>query len=336
MEKAPTIIVIGASVGGVDAIRSLAAALPADLAAAVFIVLHIGAHKSELPWLLNQLGPLRASHAKDGDPIRPGHIYVAPPDHHLVVEPGHMRLTRGPRENWARPAIDPLFRSAARAYGRNVIGVVLTGGLNDGTAGLYEIEQRGGTTIVQHPDEATNPSMPLSALKHVAVDHCLPLADIPMLLARLIAEKTADASSGGGHPALPKQRSQEMTAEYKLDHPVAITCPDCGGALRRIELGTLTQFACHIGHVYTAEVAVAAQFAALEWSLGAAMRSLSERSELCRQMADKAQAAGEALVAVQWHAAISEAKERTVVLRQLLEKEWTHPGGVEVLSPSGG
>ena len=127
-----------------------------------------------------------------------------------------------------------------------------------------------------------------------------------------------------------------MTAEYKLDHPVAVTCPDCGGALRRIELGTLTQFACHIGHVYTAEVTVAAQFAALEWSLEAAMRSLSERGELCRQMADKAQAAGEAPVAVQWHAAMSEAKERTVVLRQLLEKEWTHPGGVEALSPSGG
>ena len=114
MDNIPPIVVIGASAGGVDAIRALTAALPADFAAAVFVVLHIGAHKSKLPWLLNQLGPLRACHPPDGAPIRAGQIYVAPPDHHLLVEPGHVRLTRGPRENWARPAVDPLFRSAAR------------------------------------------------------------------------------------------------------------------------------------------------------------------------------------------------------------------------------
>ena len=327
------IVVIGASEGGVDAIRALAAALPVTFPAAVFVVLHIGAHRSQLPALLNLSGRLPASHATDGEPIQPGRIYVAPPDHHLVIEPGHMRLTRGPRENWARPAIDPLFRSAAEAYGADVIGLILTGGLNDGTAGLFEIKRCGGMAIVQDPDDAANPSMPRSALQHVAVDHCTPLSDLPALLTALIGRAPRTAT---GVPAGPKTRRQEMTADYKLDDPVAVTCPDCGGALRRTELGTLTQFRCHIGHVYTADVMVAAQFAALEWSLEAAMRSLSERGDLCRQMADKTREAGDTDTAEHWTAAMHEAKARTGMLRELLEKEWTHPGHIEPLSPSGG
>lgn len=191
-------VVIGASAGGVEAIGFLAAALPSDFAAAVLVVLHVGAHNSVLPWLLNRRGPLPARHPEDRDPIRPGHIYVAPPDHHLLVEPGHMRLSRGPRENWARPAIDPLFRSAARAYGPGVVGVVLTGGLNDGTAGLFEVKQRGGLTVVQDPADAISPSMPRSALRHVAVDHCLPLTDIPTFLAELVAEEGLDAVAQAG------------------------------------------------------------------------------------------------------------------------------------------
>ncbi|MGI4946927.1 MAG: chemotaxis protein CheB [Janthinobacterium lividum] len=336
MDKASPIVVIGASAGGVDALRSLATALPGEFPAAVFVVLHIGAHKSQLPWLLNQTGSLRACHPKDGDPIHAGHIYVAPPDHHLLVEPGHVRLTRGPRENWARPAVDPLFRSAARAYGPGVIGVILTGGLNDGTAGLFEIKQHGGVTVVQDPDDAENPSMPQSALRHVAVDHCLPLRDIAALLAVLVSKGEPGPFIKGWQAMAPKAREDAMTAEYKLDDPVAVTCPDCGGALRRTELGTLTQFGCHIGHVYTAEVIVAAQFLAMEGLLEAAMRSLSERGELCRQMADNARVTGEAGSASQWMVAMHEAKERTGALRDLLGKEWTHPGDTEPLAHSGG
>ena len=186
MGTAPSIVVIGASVGGVEAIGFLASALPPDFAAAVLVVLHIGAHKSVLPRLLSQRGPLPACHPGDGDPIRPGRIYVAPPDHHLLVEPGRVRLARGPRENWVRPAVDPLFRSAAQAYGPGVVGVVLTGGLNDGTAGLFEIKRCGGVAVVQDPDDAVSPGMPQSALRHVAVDHRLPLAAIPALLAELV------------------------------------------------------------------------------------------------------------------------------------------------------
>lgn len=336
MGNAPAVIVVGASAGGVEAVRSLAAALPADLPAALFVVLHIGAHKSELPWLLNQSGPLRAVHPENGDPIRPGRIYVAPPDRHLLVEPGRVRLTKGPRENWARPAVDPLFRSAARSYGAGVVGVVLTGGLNDGTAGLYEIKRAGGTTVVQDPEDAADPGMPRSALEHVAVDHCLPLALLPGLLARLAAAGTAEAHLDRVRPVPAERQGKAMTAEYKLDQPVAVTCPDCGGALRRTELGTLTRFGCHIGHVYTAEVMVAAQFAALERHLEAAMRSLGERGELCRQMADKARASAGAPAAARWDAAMREAKERTAVLRRLLEEEWIQPAGIETPRPPDG
>ena len=331
MMTARTAIVIGASAGGVEAIRFLAAELPADFPVAVFIVLHIGAHPSQLPWLLNQTGPLRAVHPKDGDPIRPGQIHIAPPDHHMLIEGGHMRLTRGPRENWARPAIDPLFRSAARAYGSDIIGVVLTGGLNDGTAGLYEIKQNGGITVVQDPVDAAHPDMPRSALKHVPVDHCLPLAQLPELLTRLVAERAT--AHPDQTPSSARKQGKEMTAEYTLDQPVTVACPDCGGALRRMELGTLIQYGCHIGHVYTAEVMVAAQFVALERSLEGSMRSLSERGELCRQMAEKCLAAGDRVDAAQWDAAMREAKERAVALRRLIEKEWIHPNSLEVLEP---
>ena len=325
----PAIIVIGASEGGVEAIRLLASALPGEFPAAVFVVLHIGAHKSEFPAVLNSAGPLRASHAKNGERIHPGRIYVAPPDHHLLVEHRQMRLTRGPRENWARPAIDPLFRSAAQAYGSEVVGVILTGGLNDGTAGLLEIKQCGGTTIVQDPDDAMNPSMPRSALQHVVVDHRVTLSSLPGLLISIVTGQ-ASATPAKDMASMPFElRRRAMTADYTLDDPVAVTCPNCGGALRRIELDSLTQFRCHIGHVYTAEVMIAAQFAAMDTSLATAMRSLSERGELCRQMAEKAQSAERADLAAQWTAAMQEAKERATMMRELLEKEWTHPGNIE-------
>lgn len=181
-----TIIAIGASNGGVDALRAVVADLPADLDAAVFVVLHIGAHRSDLPWLLNRYGALPAAQAENGEAFIPRRIYVAPPDHHMIVEFDRVMLTSGPRENWARPAIDPLFRSCARSYGPSVIGVVLTGGLNDGTAGLHAIKQAGGTTVVQDPADCFAPDMPQSALAHVEIDHVLPATAIGGLLARLV------------------------------------------------------------------------------------------------------------------------------------------------------
>ncbi|SRR6266436_461463 len=180
------IIVVGASAGGVKALVTVVRSLPKDLPATIFMVLHIPAEvPSVLPDILSRSGPLVAVHAVDGAAIEYGQIYVAPPDHHLLVERGKMRVVRGPRENRSRPAVDPLFRSAASAYGPRVVGVVLTGALDDGTAGLLAVKRRGGVAIVQDPDEALYPDMPASAVTSVAIDYILPLSDIGPLLVRL-------------------------------------------------------------------------------------------------------------------------------------------------------
>jgi two-component system chemotaxis response regulator CheB len=312
------IVVIGASEGGVSALRALHAELPEELPAAVLVVLHIGAHESELAEILNRGGPLHACQPMDGDRIHRGHFYVAPPDHHMIVTGHSIRLTKGPRENFARPSIDPLFRSAAENYGAAAIGVILTGGLNDGTAGLYEIKRRSGVTVVQDPSEAVNPSMPRSALAHVAVDHCTSLALMPELLQRIVAERIAAS------PQPPSEALEsDMTAEFVLDRPVAVTCPDCGGALQQKQLGTLTQFSCHIGHVYTAETMLAGQFKAMEQSIEAAMRSLNERAELCREMAELA--GPQQASADEWKSAMEEALTHTALLKELLGRKWMHP-----------
>ncbi|HKQ74713.1 MAG TPA: chemotaxis protein CheB [Blastocatellia bacterium] len=180
------IIVIGASHGGIEAMKEFVSGLPEGFHASVLLVQHSSSTApGMLPRILMKAGPLPASFPADFEPLDPGHIYVAPPDYHMILERGLVRLTRGPKENHVRPAIDPLFRSAAYAYGPRVVGVVLTGLLNDGTAGLWAVKDRGGTAIVQDPEEAIAPSMPQSALQNVEVDYCLPLGDIAPLLARL-------------------------------------------------------------------------------------------------------------------------------------------------------
>lgn len=313
------LIVIGASEGGVGALQAIVAALPENLPAAVLVVMHIGAHSSTLAPILSQAGPVLAINPKDGEQIMSGRIYVAPPDHHMIVEGGVIRLTKGPRENFSRPSIDPLFRSAAEAYGPSVIGVILTGGLNDGTAGLYEIKQRGGITMVQDPNEATNPGMPLSALHHVAIDHCASLAMLPRLIQQVLEDISTSLT-----PQTPSEgRENEMTAEYTHERPVAITCPDCGGALRQSQLGTLKQFRCHIGHVYTAEVMLHGQFIVMEQSLETALRSMNERAELCRQMAE--QAGPDHTAAAQWQLAVEEARDQSRSLQGLLDHVWMRP-----------
>jgi two-component system chemotaxis response regulator CheB len=183
------IIVIGASVGGVEALSNLVAQFPEDLPATIFVVQHILATaKSRMAQILDRAGPLAATLAQDGECLEPAHIYVAPPDHHLLVKQGCLRVTRSLRENRVRPAIDPLFRSAAVAYGARVVGVVLTGMQNDGTAGLLAIKRCGGITMVQDPTEALYPDMPLSALAYVEVDYCLPVPKMGATLYRLVHE----------------------------------------------------------------------------------------------------------------------------------------------------
>jgi two-component system chemotaxis response regulator CheB len=308
--------VIGASAGGVAALQDLAAELPTTLRAAVCVVLHIGRHRSELPRLLARAGPLPATQAEDGEPLREGHIHIAAPDHHLLIESGHLRLVRGPRENFARPAIDPLFRSAAADFGRRTTGVILSGRMNDGTAGLYEIKRCGGTAVVQTPEEAQYRDMPVSALQYVAVDHCLRLAEMPAMFER-VARETVEQSLVPQHV----EEASEMTTAYRLNRPTALTCPDCGGAVEPIELGKLTQYRCHIGHSYTAEAMAAAQFAQMESGVEVALRMLNERIEVCRQMAERP-GATDATRRAAWLAAMEQAEQRADSITELLSAGW--------------
>src|SRR5215469_3223411 len=187
------IIVVGGSAGAVEGFQTLVVALPADFPAAIFFVLHIPVdYPSVLPKILSRAGPLPAQHPMDGEPVRHGRIYVAPPDRHLLLEDGVVRVKRGPRENRHRPAIDPLFRSAARAYGPRVVGIVLTGMLDDGTSGLLTIKHRDGLAIIQDPEEALYPDMPQSACENVSIDYCLPSSEIGPLLARLTSERVKE------------------------------------------------------------------------------------------------------------------------------------------------
>jgi two-component system chemotaxis response regulator CheB len=201
------LIVIGASAGAVPVLLELATRLPADFPAAVLVVLHVGAHRSVLPDLLKGCGPLRARHAVDGQALQPGTIEVAPPDQHMLVEGRRIRLQHGPKENHARPAIDPLFRSAALAQGPHVIGVLLSGRLDDGTAGLLAIKQSGGVAVVQDPADAEHPEMPRSALAHVDVDCCVPGSELADTLLRLVNGSLAQARVAAVTPARPNRRS---------------------------------------------------------------------------------------------------------------------------------
>ncbi|HSC18252.1 MAG TPA: chemotaxis protein CheB [Rhizomicrobium sp.] len=319
------IVAIGASQGGIEALHALISGLPANFPAPILIVVHIGLGPSMLPSLLNDIRRLPASFAAQDERIRSGHIYIAPPDHHLLVTDGRLKLSRGPRENWTRPAIDPLFRSVAEEYGRQAIGVILTGNLSDGTVGLYEIKRRGGTAIVQDPGDAEARSMPLSALNNVAVDYCVPLAELPALLSRLVREAEIEEPEEIGVRAMP-----ELDLERPMQRPVAQTCPECGGAMREETIGNVTQFRCHIGHVLNAEVLAGAQLEILERDLSSVLRLLNERAELSRDLAHKHNAHGNTQAQSLWLQAAEEATKREEAIRNMTEAEWIRPESLGV------
>lgn len=319
------IIVIGASTGGVEALSTLARSLPRDVPAALFVVVHIPAQApSALPTILERSGPLPARHAVDGEPIQPGRIYVAPPDLHLLVESGRVRLMRGPKENRSRPAIDPLFRSAARVYGPRVVGVILTGALNDGTAGLLAIKRRGGMAVVQDPADAFFPSMPESALEYVHADYCLPLAQIGPVLARLAHEP----APGEGAFSLPAEMEAEekmtemdeamMQSEPRPGNLSAFTCPECKGTLWEIHDGGLLRFRCRQGHAFTGESMVAEQSEAVEEALWMALNILQESAQMSERMANEARHHNRHYAAARFEAMAQEKMQRASLIRQVL------------------
>jgi two-component system, chemotaxis family, protein-glutamate methylesterase/glutaminase len=275
------VIVIGTSAGGVSALASLVAELPSDLQASVLIVMHVSPDSpSLLPDILARAGKLRVGHARDGAALEIGAIHVAPPDHHLLVEAGRTRLVRGPRENRHRPAVDPLFRSAARAYGPQAIGVILTGGLDDGTQGLLAVKAQGGIAIVQDPADAAADGMPRSALRHVRVDHCVPLAEIAPLLVRLTREPAA-VTTPGANGASNFEQGGAIAAQV----PSPFSCPDCNGVLSETVEDQMLHFRCRVGHAFSAETLLAQQSDGIEAALWAGVRALEESADLARRMA---------------------------------------------------
>jgi two-component system, chemotaxis family, protein-glutamate methylesterase/glutaminase len=290
------LIVIGASAGGVQALQRLAADLPPELPAAILVVLHMmQSGTSVLASILDRAGPLPATQAHDGERPERGHIYVAPPNSHLLLRGPDIHLSHGPRENGHRPAIDPLFRSAARAFGPRTIGIVLSGTLDDGTDGLRLIKQRGGATVVQDPDDAAYGDMPRSAVEYVDPDVVVPLAGMVEELHGLLDVPLQPPPTEG--IADPDQQPVDLVeVEYGREPPdglpSALTCPDCGGVLHERDEDAVVRFACRVGHAYSPESLVEQQGAALESALWKAMRTLEERADLLRRMSRRAERSG--------------------------------------------
>lgn len=285
-----SIIVIGASAGGIEALQTLVADLPRDLPAAVFVVVHTSTQPSLLPRILDRAGSLMAVPASDGAAIAAGTIYAAPAGHHLLLSHGHMHVVEGPKENGFRPAIDPLFRSASRAYSTAVIGVVLSGMLDDGTAGLVAITRHGGVAVVQDPREALAPSMPLSALRYVTVDYTVPVTEMGALLGRLAIERAVEEDDTMAEALFPpsgKDGPADVTGDQP-GSPLPISCPECSGVLSEVREGSLLRFRCQIGHRYSPASVVAQQSEATQRALSAALTAVNERELLLRRLAQDA------------------------------------------------
>jgi two-component system chemotaxis response regulator CheB len=320
------VVVLGFSAGGVEAMARLAASLPRDLPAAVLVVHHFPANSvSALPSILSRAGPLPAAHAIHDEQIQAGRIYVAPPDRHMILVEDRIQLSRGPRENGHRPAVDPLFRSAARELKARVIGVLLSGSLDDGTVGLMAVKRHGGLAVVQNPDEALYPSMAQSAIERVGVDHVLPVEEIAQLLTRLTREPVA--SQEGDTPMLPEEEEVQDPAESGTaaiadgpltGPPTALTCPDCGGAIWEQVDGELVRYRCHVGHAYTVDSMVGAQAALVEAALWAAVRALEEKAQLSRSLAERSHRRGLGRLAQRYAEAVQSAESGSSAIRHLL------------------
>jgi two-component system chemotaxis response regulator CheB len=287
------IIVVGASAGGIEALTNLVSSLPSNFSASIFVVVHFPANKpSALPRILSRAGPLQAIHPKDGEKIKKGHIYAAPPDWQLLLENGTIRLARGPREHGFRPAIDPLFRSAALSFGSRVVGVVLSGTLDDGSAGLVAIKRHGGYSIVQDPNEALYSGMPVSAIQHDHVDRILPVSEIASTLVELASrpvEKDGDdlmPNETDTEPDIVKKDMETFeSGSPSMTSRTVLSCPSCGGVIWELKQGDLIHYRCHVGHAFSEESMFSEQGESLELALWTAVRALEERAALSRRLA---------------------------------------------------
>lgn len=325
--KARTVVVVGASAGGVDALQQFFQAIDPDTHAAFLVVMHIPAHaRSNLDRILSRATRLPVIAAHEDQALKPGTVYVATPDRHLMLDAQGVRVTRGPRECRARPAIDVLFRSAAVAYGRHAIGVILSGALDDGTAGLWAIKDRKGFALVQDPAEAMHSSMPQSAIDHVKVDFVGPV--------RLLAERITELVDEQGipHEPLPGPANEHLIIEnrismtgkgleegvFGLGNVSRYTCPECHGALVQIKEGRIVRFRCHTGHAYSLKTLIGAINESVDEGLWDVLRALEERILLLRQMAELASEAGHTADAAYCLAQAERAHARLEPLRELV------------------
>ncbi len=337
------VVVVGASAGGVEALSRLVAGLPADLPAAVLVVLHIPARApSALPAILSRSGPLPARTAGEDEPLVPGTILVAPPDQHLVVRESGVTVVRGPRENGHRPSIDALFRTAAVHLGPRVLAVVLSGSDDDGTAGALTVRHRGGLVAAQDPDDALYTTMPGSVVRLAAPALVAPAADLGSLIGDAVREPLVLPAGGPQHtgPAAGHDLTeQEAATDENLEEavlgprggtPSAYSCPDCNGALYTQAENPVLRFRCRIGHAWTADGLVAQQDVTVETALSSAVRTLQEKAELSERLARRAHEDGRGVSARHFHDSALEARRSAAVLRQLMSTVGSyadHDGG---------
>ena len=325
-ERAPTLVVVGASAGGVEALTTLAAGLPADLDAAICVVLHLYAGaESRLADILARAGALPATQVRGSEPLVRGRIYVAPPDRHLMVQGQRALLGRGAHENGLRPSIDVLFRSAALSYGRRTIAVVLSGARDDGVAGASAIGAHGGCVLVQSPDDALFPSMPSETVSRDHPDRVLPLAELAAAVttaARRLSEEVPMSDNGGDEMNLETEYAtldpDAIGREGPPGKPSAFGCPACGGVLWEVDDEDLLRFRCRVGHAYTADGAVEAQGESVEAALWTALRALQERAHLSERLAARVGSAGANQSRARFEASAREAREHAELIRRLL------------------
>jgi two-component system chemotaxis response regulator CheB len=321
------IIVIGASAGGFEALKKLVANLPKDFAASLFIVWHMSPDiRGVLPQVLNRSETIHAAHAFDGESIAPNRIYVAPPDRHLLIEEGRVRVTRGPKENRFRPAVDPLFRSAAYVYNNRVIGVILSGALDDGTAGLWTVKHRGGLAIVQDPADADVPSMPENASREVEIDYSVPVSEMADLLVRLSNEQIEEI------PEVVMENDEKTEIEIriaadgsafesgvmKLGELSPFTCPECHGVLSTIRDGKRLRFRCHTGHAFSADSLLSTVTENIEDSLYSAIRGVEESIMLLNHLGDHFAEVNQTKLAAMYFKKANEAQTRAQMVRQVV------------------
>ena len=289
--EAHRIVVIGASSGGIEALRRLMSRLTPDFPAPICIVVHTSPQSPGLlAKILADSGPLPTTTASTGMVLERGHIYVAPPDHHLLIEAGGLCLGRGPKENRFRPAIDPLFRSAAQVFGAGAIGVVLTGSLDDGSAGLKTIKQAGGIAIVQDPADALFPGMPANALRHVAADYVVPIAKMPWALADALGKDVRDVRAEVPEAinveiAIAKEDTAVDRSVERIGEPSVFACPDCHGVLFELKEHGILRFRCHTGHAYSVESLLVSLNDGIENALWSAVRASEEGRLLLERLA---------------------------------------------------